>query len=88
MAVLSDSLYLDMTSYRMLDYTPATTVQDAYGITSRPADEIVNVAITLPRANDPTALLISELGHAPDDAGRSRRTRDAMDDLRRRPGRV
>lgn len=61
MAVLSDSLYLDMTSYRMLDYTPATTVQDAYDLTGwRPADEIVNVAITLPRANDPTALLTSD----------------------------
>jgi len=60
-AVLSDSLYLDMTSYRMLEYTSATTVQDAYDMTSwRQADEIVNVAITLPRANDPTALLTSD----------------------------
>lgn len=60
-AVLSNSLYLDMTSYRMLEYTSATTVQDAYNLTNpRPADEIVNVAITLPRANDPTALLTSD----------------------------
>ena len=61
MAVLSDSLYLDMTSYRMLEYTSATTVQEAYDLTGwRAADEIVNVAITLPRANDPTALLTSD----------------------------
>ncbi len=65
MAVLSDSLYLDMTSYGMLDYTSATLVQDAYGmgvsgVDYGPAYETVNVAITLPRANDPTALLASD----------------------------
>lgn len=61
MAVLSNSLYLDMTSYGTLaTSTPPPTVAQAYGFNSQPATEGVNVAIVLPRANDPTALLQSD----------------------------
>jgi hypothetical protein len=62
MAALADSLYLDMTSFRMRGYTEDTDVAEAYGIASKhvKAVDTVNVAITLPRANDPTALLTSD----------------------------
>lgn len=57
---LANSLFLDFTSYNMTTYTASTQVQDAYyGSTGAPlpATESVNVAIVLPRANDPTELL-------------------------------
>lgn len=60
MAEIPDSLFLDMTSHGMTTYTATTTVQDAYGISANPATETINVALTLRRANDPTALLESD----------------------------
>ncbi len=72
MTVLSDSLYLDMTSYGMLDYTSSTTVQDAYNLTSsRAADEIVNVAIYPAAGQRSDGVADQRLGRAPDDPFRS-----------------
>lgn len=53
---LPNSTYLDLTSYHT---TTATTVAEAYGIQGAPvpSDMTLNVALVLPRANDPTALL-------------------------------
>jgi hypothetical protein len=52
---ISDSTYLDYTSYGM---TSATTVAEAYQLgTPALSDTPLNVALILPRANDPTALL-------------------------------
>ena len=56
---IENSSYLDFTSYRITD---ATTVPDAYGFTGEsriPSGEpfYTNVALVLPRANDPTDLL-------------------------------
>jgi hypothetical protein len=61
MPTIENSLFLDMTSYGMTPYTAHTTVESAYHLTGtpRPATETVNVALVLPRANDPTALLES-----------------------------
>jgi len=55
---LPNSTYLDLTSYHT---TTATTVAEAYGIQGAPvpSDMTLNVALVLPRANDPTALLQS-----------------------------
>src|ERR1044072_2392827 len=57
---LQYSTYLDLTSYGT---TTATTVRDAYGlfgpVTKAPT---VKVALILPRANDPMALLTSDWG--------------------------
>ena len=54
--ILPNSTYLDLTSYHT---TTATTVAEAYGIQGPPvaSTTILNVALILPRANDPTALL-------------------------------
>lgn len=57
---LANSLFLDFTSYNMTEYTASTLVQQAYfGSAGAPlaATESVNVAIVLPRANDPSELL-------------------------------
>ena len=53
---LPNSTYLDLTSYHT---TTATTVAEAYGIEGAPvpSNMTLNVALVLPRANDPTALL-------------------------------
>jgi hypothetical protein len=53
---LSNSTYLDLTSYHT---TTATTVAEAYGLSGAPvpSNMTLNVALVLPRANDPTALL-------------------------------
>ncbi|MGE4076698.1 MAG: hypothetical protein AB7F22_14180, partial [Reyranella sp.] len=49
------STYLDLTSYGM---TTATTVETAYDLgPAVPSQTTLNVALILPRANDPTALL-------------------------------
>ncbi|RVU14981.1 hypothetical protein [Methylobacterium oryzihabitans] len=57
--VLPNSTYLDYTSNGT---TTATTVADAYDFVSGPvpATQTINVALMLPRANDPTALLESD----------------------------
>jgi hypothetical protein len=57
MPEIPNSLFLDFTSYGTTTYTASTTVEDAYHISSHAATETINVAIVLPRANDPTALL-------------------------------
>lgn len=59
--VISNSTFLDMTSYGM---TTATSVAEAYGITGAPVptNATINVALVLDRANDPTALLSSDWG--------------------------
>jgi hypothetical protein len=55
---LPHSTYLDLTSYGT---TTATTVEAAYGIGPPVAsDTTLNVALILPRANDPTTLLNSD----------------------------
>ncbi|GGF89707.1 hypothetical protein GCM10007301_57010 [Azorhizobium oxalatiphilum] len=56
---LPNSTFLDYTSYGMTD---ATSVAAAYGLSlpATPAWQTINVAITLPRVNDPTALLQSD----------------------------
>ena len=53
---LPNSTYLDLTSYHT---TTATTVAEAYGLSGAPvpSNMTLNVALVLPRANDPTALL-------------------------------
>ncbi|MFO1157583.1 MAG: hypothetical protein U1E60_01950 [Reyranellaceae bacterium] len=52
---IPDSTYLDLTSYGM---TTATTVEAAYGLgPPEPSHTTLNVALILPRANDPTSLL-------------------------------
>jgi hypothetical protein len=53
---LSNSTYLDLTSYGT---TTATTVKSAFGLDGPevPSNVTLNVALVLPRANDPTALL-------------------------------
>ncbi|MPZ33585.1 MAG: hypothetical protein GEV13_21775 [Rhodospirillales bacterium] len=55
---LPNSTYLDLTSYHT---TTATTVAEAYQIQGPPvpSNTTLNVALILPRANDPTALLQS-----------------------------
>ncbi|MFO1086261.1 MAG: hypothetical protein U1E21_17005 [Reyranellaceae bacterium] len=54
-ATIHHSTYLDLTSY---DMTTATTVESAYGLgPAVPSQTTLNVALILPRANDPTALL-------------------------------
>lgn len=64
MPTISNSRYLDMTSYGMRsDF--GTSVEDAYHYAPSsvvPAYQTVNVALFLPRANDPTALLASDWG--------------------------
>src|SRR5260370_10866728 len=59
--LLPNSTFLDFTSYGT---TTATTVADAYGLSGAPipAQASINVAVILPRANDPTALLASNWG--------------------------
>jgi len=58
MPEVPNSLFLDFTSYGTTTYTAATRVEDAYHISSwHAATETINVAVILPRANDPTALL-------------------------------
>ena len=59
--VISNSTFLDMTSYGM---TTATSVAEAYGITGAPVptNATINVALVLNRASDPTALLSSDWG--------------------------
>jgi len=59
--VIANSTFLDMTSHGM---TTATSVAEAYGITSAPipTTATINVALVLERANDPTALLNSDWG--------------------------
>ena len=59
MATLQSSTFLQYTSYGM---TTATTVPEAYGLhgPETPATASINVAFTLARANDPTALLQSD----------------------------
>ena len=59
--VISNSTFLDMTSYGM---TTATSVAEAYGVTGAPVptNATINVALVLDRANDPTALLSSDWG--------------------------
>jgi hypothetical protein len=66
MAAIANSGYLDFTTYRTTDQT---TVEGAYGL--KPGDVVkltgsdsvgLNVAIVLPRANDPTALLSENWG--------------------------
>ena len=60
--LLLNSSFLNLTSNGMTTVTPATTVQEAYDLQQgswRAASETVNVALILPRANDPTALLDS-----------------------------
>ena len=56
--VLPNSTFLEYTSHGT---TAATTVAEAYGLSSPPvaATASINVAFVLPRANDPTALLES-----------------------------
>jgi hypothetical protein len=56
MPTIPNSTFLDLTSYGT---TTATTVEAAYHVSGRPADQDVNVAFILPRANDPLALLSS-----------------------------
>ncbi|WP_029003134.1 DUF4114 domain-containing protein [Azorhizobium doebereinerae] len=59
---LANSTYLDFTSYRA---TSATTPEAAYGLTPGEIEHsgsAVNVALVLPRANDPTALLTADWG--------------------------
>jgi hypothetical protein len=52
---IPNSTFLDFTSYGM---TSATTVEAAYQLgTATPSDTTLNVALILPRANDPSALL-------------------------------
>jgi Domain of unknown function (DUF4114) len=60
MPEIPNSLYLDFTSYGTTTYTAATTVEEAYHIAAHPATDTINVAIVLPRANDPTALLAGD----------------------------
>jgi hypothetical protein len=60
MPEIPNSLYLDFTSYGTTTYTASTPVEDAYHIRGRAASETINVALTLPRANDPTGLLESD----------------------------
>lgn len=57
MPEIPNSLFLDLTSYGTTAYTAATRVEEAYHISVSAAFETVNVAVILPRANDPTALL-------------------------------
>jgi hypothetical protein len=60
MAELRNSTFLDYSSYGMTD---ATSVEQAYGITDQEkAKGVINVALVLPRANDPTSLLESDWG--------------------------
>ena len=55
---LHHSTYLDLTSYQT---TTATTVESAYGLGPPvPSSTTINVALILPRANDPSALLSSD----------------------------
>src|ERR1044072_4706640 len=56
MPTIPNSTFLDFTSYGT---TTATTVEAAYHVSGRPADQDINVAFILPRANDPSALLSS-----------------------------
>lgn len=61
---IENSSYLDLSGYRITD---ATSVEQAYGLTGGqplPSDEsfVVNVALMLPRANDPTDLLAGDWG--------------------------
>jgi hypothetical protein len=60
MPEIQNSLFLDMTSYGTTTYTASTPVEDAYHIRGKAASETINVALTLPRANDPTDLLESD----------------------------
>lgn len=60
MPEIQNSLFLDLTSYGTTSYTAATRVEDAYHVAAHPASETINVALILPRANDPTALLASD----------------------------
>jgi len=57
MPEVPNSLFLDFTSYGTTTYTAATRVEDAYHVSAHAATETINVAVILPRANDPTALL-------------------------------
>jgi hypothetical protein len=59
MSTLQNSTFLEYTSYGA---TTATTVAEAYHLQGPeiPATVAINVAFTLPRANDPTALLHSD----------------------------
>ncbi|MGU3495322.1 DUF4114 domain-containing protein [Xanthobacteraceae bacterium A53D] len=56
---LANSTFLEYTSHGM---TTATTVAEAYGFTgtASPAWQTINLALTLPRQSDPTALLESD----------------------------
>ena len=56
MPTIPNSTFLDLTSYGT---STATTVEAAYNVHGRPADQDINVAFILPRANDPSALLSS-----------------------------
>ncbi|MPZ38505.1 MAG: hypothetical protein GEU95_10615 [Rhizobiales bacterium] len=60
MPEIPNSLFLDLTSYGTTTYTSTTRVEDVYHVTAHDASETVNVALILPRANDPTALLESD----------------------------
>ena len=60
MPEIPNSLYLDFTSYGTTTYTAATTVEEAYHVSAHAATDTINVAIVLPRANDPTALLAGD----------------------------
>jgi hypothetical protein len=57
MPTLANSTFLDLTSYGT---TTATTVESAYNISGFATAQHINVAVILPRANDPTALLSSD----------------------------
>jgi hypothetical protein len=59
MPEIPNSLFLDFTSYGTTTYTAATRVEEAYHISASAASETVNVAVILPRANDPTVLMAS-----------------------------
>ena len=64
MPTISNSRYLDMTSYGMRSDL-GTPVAEAYNYAQAsvvPAYQTVNVALFLPRANDPTPLLASDWG--------------------------
>ena len=84
---LPNSTYLDLTSYHT---TTATTVAEAYGLSGAPvpSNMTLNVALVLPRANDPTALLQGNWATRQTSSADARGQRHAVVDLRRRSGRL